>query len=169
MKIEKPLRLALASIISPVVAGGIGAMLLTLMVVPDLILRENSHLTDDTASGWETRAATFYESIENLLGMGAFGATIGAIAGIPGVLIFGLLAHRWLMQRARHGLLPYLFAGLIAGTVTSFIFFGLDGGARDVVRLTPLHLAGPIAGPLTALFFWLIRRPDKDARLPVAA
>ncbi|HVK81369.1 MAG TPA: hypothetical protein VM915_12230 [Verrucomicrobiae bacterium] len=79
-------------------------------------------------------------------------------------LTFGVLVHGELQKRGRRGWISYTIAGLIAALAVMIVliaYAATKGGVWPVL-LFALPFALP-TGALTGVFFWLIRRPDRDA------
>jgi hypothetical protein len=161
------LRLILAAVVAPIIAGGIACAIVAALAMPEFIFEVNVP-AEGSESTFETRPATVLEIARNLFGMGAFGAIVSAVVGIPGMLLLGLPAHMALLRRGQTQLIAYALSGLLAGTVIMLVYFGRSAGLSFLKDPDALLLSGPVAGTLGATLFWLIRRPDKMSprRLP---
>ena len=151
------LRLVLAVLFTPVLAAGLVAALLAMMIAPDLVF----HVMVDSAS---SRPATLPEVMASLFGFGAIGGALGIILGWPAMILGGLPAHVWLARKGRTDCLTYALIGLAVGTVTMLVYFLATGSLRDPSRLldmSPLLLSGPLTGFLTASLFWAVARPAR--------
>ena len=106
-------------------------------------------------------------ALEMLMVGAAFGAIIGAAAGIPLMATFGLLFHWTARKRGWHRWWHYMLGGALGG-VFGFVcvaFYSL---------VSPSPLAWPPQNPWIAIFelvtggtivsglAWLIVRPDRD-------
>lgn len=115
-------------------------------------------------------------SVLFLLFLGAF---IAATFALGGMLLVGYPCHLLLTRLGLRGLGWYVVAGMFGGTVlASFIPFGWEAFAEIVSLPAMLFTAGGIGvvrlnivlgGPLTALGFWVIARPDVPGRAESAS
>ncbi len=86
-----------------------------------------------------------------------------SLFAIAGAATIGLLVHTFLMRAHRRGPFVYVAAGAATGVI-----FALPFGApftpnpADIFPMAVMPFAVSI-GALSALFAWLIRRPDRDA------
>jgi hypothetical protein len=151
------LRLILAVLFAPILAAGLVAALLAMIMVPDLVFQ--------TEIGSATyRPATVPEIMASLFGFGAIGGALGIVLGWPAMILGGLPVHAWLVRKGRTGWLPYALTGLGVGTFTMLIYFLATGSLRDSSLLldpSPLLLSGPLTGFLAASLFWLIRQSGR--------
>ncbi|MGB2176951.1 MAG: hypothetical protein ACPH9E_03350 [Hyphomonas sp.] len=151
------LRLALATLLAPILAAGLSAALLAMVIAPELVFRVE---IDSVTS----RPATLPEIMASLIGFGFLGGAFGIFLGWPAMMIAGLPAHRWLVSKGRTDWLPYALIGLAAGTVTMLIYFLATGSLRDpslLLDASPLLATGPLTGFLAASLFWLVRLPGR--------
>ena len=151
------LRLILAVLFTPILAAGLIAAGLAMMIAPDLVFRV---MIDSTT----TRPATLPEIMASLIGFGFLGGAFGIFLGWPAMMIAGLPAHRWLVRKGRTDWLPYALTGLAAGTVTMLIYFLATGSLRDpslLLDASPLLATGPLTGFPAASLFWLVRLPGR--------
>nr|WP_321512085.1 hypothetical protein [uncultured Hyphomonas sp.] len=151
------LRLALATLLSPILAAGLAAAFLATQIAPELVFRVE---IDSVTS----RPATLPEIMASLFGFGMLGGAFGIFLGWPAMMIAGLPAHRWLVRKGRTDWLPYALTGLAAGTVTMLIYFLATGSLRDpslLLDASPLLATGPLTGFLAASLFWLVRLPGR--------
>jgi hypothetical protein len=150
--------LAIAILISPVVAAALAAILLAVAIVPDLIFRVDINSVD-------SRPATMQEIAVSLAGFGVMGLNLGAVLGWPAMLLGGLPVHRLLMRRGLTGGLTYALSGTAVGIVTLLPYLISTGdwwlAPAALFEAWPILLAGPATGFLAAGLFWLIRRPDR--------
>lgn len=96
---------------------------------------------------------------------GAFG---GLIVGIPAMLLFGMPAHAWLWSTGRKKIWHYAIAGVLVGVLTSGAIAALyvsPFGSGDL-PFPRLAIIGSGTGAVSAVVFWLIRRPDRDEPNP---
>ncbi|KCZ91101.1 hypothetical protein [Hyphomonas jannaschiana] len=151
------LRLILAVLFAPILAAGLVAALLAIIMVPDLVFQTEI----DSAT---SRPATAPEIMASLFGFGAIGGAMGIVLGWPAMILGGLPVHAWLVRKGRTDWLPYALIGLGVGTITMLIYFLATGSWRDPMGLLdggPLLLSGPLTGFLAASLFWLIRLPPR--------
>jgi hypothetical protein len=146
-------RIWLAFLLPAVVAGFVGSLILSFTILSDMV-----------STGTEGEAEVF--RIDRT-GIVLFGTLLGAMWGQLATAFIGLPAHVWLMHYTRRRAWMYAVAGALAGTGFGATFvwatmFGLTFPAfAEVIWLA---LAGAAAGACAGLTFWLIRRPDLDAR-----
>ena len=87
----------------------------------------------------------------------------------------GLAGHARLMQRVRVGVRAYWIGGGVSLLLISFVFgflyaCGFTGSWSTGLQTgLGLSLIGALGGALMGWFFWLIRRPDRDANPPTTA
>lgn len=86
-----------------------------------------------------------------------YGFVVGAVVGIPLMATLGVLIHRRLQSIGRTQWGVYMFAGQIGGILASVALIAFGGAGY--IWFLPIILLG---GALTGVFFWLIRRPDRD-------
>lgn len=151
------LRLARATLLSPILAAGLAAAFLATQIAPELVFRVE---LDSVTS----RPATLPEIMASLFGFAILGGAFGIFLGWPAMLVAGLPAHRWLVSKDRTDWLPYALIGLAAGTVTMLIYFLATGSLRDpslLLDTSPLLATGPLTGFLAASIFWLVHLPGR--------
>lgn len=151
------LRLTLATLLAPILAAGLTAAVLALILVPDLVFQTET----DSAT---YRPATLPEIMASLFGFSVIGGALGVLLGWPAMILGGLPVHVWLVRKDRTDWLPYALIGLAVGTVTMLVYFLATGSLRDpslLLDASPLLLSGPLTGFLAASLFWLIRQPDR--------
>jgi len=156
------LRLALAVLFTPILAAGLIAAGLAMVIMPDLVF---SVMTDSTT----TRPATPPEIMASLFGFGAIGGGLGVVLGWPAMILGGLPAHLWLVHKGRTGWRTYALAGLVIGTLVMLVWLLATGDLRYPLRalnVGPLLLSGPVTGVLTASLFWFIARPARSRLTP---
>ncbi len=103
-----------------------------------------------------------------------FWLLFGFVANVAIAGTLGLMWHRFAYAQHRHGVHIYVLPGACVGLAISFLLFALPpilgGGAFDPTAAGFLFVIsaaiGMALGGLTALFAWLIRRPDRDAPNP---
>jgi hypothetical protein len=93
------------------------------------------------------------------------------ILGVLGAATFGVAWHTIALKRGWTNVFAYMFVGALLGAAlpaaaTAPIWVG-EMNSRPTEPLGQafsmlITIAGAIMGPLTALFAWLIRRPDRD-------
>ncbi|MBF0270021.1 MAG: hypothetical protein HQL44_15665 [Alphaproteobacteria bacterium] len=120
-----------------------------------------------------TALAIFLLFAWDSLGGALLFAFIGAIVSYGVALTFGIACHILLIKLNARKLVWYLLAGFVIGTVVpTYLFLFMDESleqAQDYFQYEP-HLLGAAAlsfgplGVLNALAFWLIARPDRQAR-----
>ena len=93
---------------------------------------------------------------------------------LPAALTLGLFTHTKFQQKNIVGLLPYGIAGAVDALIFTFVLASLFGALEMSIQsafaaLVILLPFAPVVGALTALFAWLIRRPDLDGRSPDAS
>lgn len=151
-------RLLLALLASPLI-GGVAAMALSWASV---------------AAFQEEDAAWLTQRVGDITPVGL---TYGFAIGLPVTVTLGLSAHALLMRLGRRGWSAYGAVGALGGYG---VFLLMATGARlmnqDIAAGASLaapdllwsvyHRIGLYAGALTALCFWLIRRPDHLAANP---
>lgn len=120
-------------------------------------------LGEPGAAAW-----TFHPSPLSVIGVtflyGLASSIIALVANATMGLFWQLVAYRWRVR----ALPAHLIAGVCAGVAVAVVFLW------DVIQFSPtpsVDLAlllsfGGVIGGLTALFAWLIRRPDRDAPNP---
>ncbi len=106
-------------------------------------------------------------NLEILTFAGLAGVTYGAVVGVPTVVLAGLPVHHILSIIGRTHVLPYVLAGGLIGLPAAV--FGLAILSRGSLNMSAEGWAfacalGAITGAMSALVFWLIRRPDRDVR-----
>jgi uncharacterized membrane protein YfcA len=86
-------------------------------------------------------------------------ATVNAVLSLAIASTLGLAWHAFAMRRHWTGLAFYLAPAAIVGVL---------GGLMASSGSSPFWMGayGALLGTLTALFAWLIRRPDRDAPNP---
>jgi hypothetical protein len=84
------------------------------------------------------------------------GAMMSAIVGAT----IGLGWHRIALSKNCRGALAYWLPGLIVGATAYLLMVAMRGG---MTTWPLLILWGATLGGFTGAFFWLIRRPDRDA------
>lgn len=154
-------RLTAAVLIAPTVGGLLAAILLALIFFPEEIFYV---LISDSVT---YRLATPYEVLETLGRLALLGAMLGALIGIPAMLLGGLPAHAWLLSRRRTSLVYYASVGAFVGltAAAAFCFFEDPNISNWLFEVQTLLLAlimpGIVAGGIAATLFWLISRPDR--------
>lgn len=103
----------------------------------------------------------------NLPAAMSMGFLIGAFLGLPAALTLGLPIHLLLLRYGWTSLLHYsAFGAVIAFAMQSTLMLAFNGlsflGAEH--GIWALSLLTALAGAIGGLVFWLIRRPDRDAR-----
>ena len=83
-----------------------------------------------------------------------------AALSLPVLLTFGLVWHAYALDRGWRSSTRYAAAGAMAGLALGALV-GL--AAMDLILYA---LFAPIVGAISAMAFWLIRRPDRDAPNP---
>ena len=93
-------------------------------------------------------------------------AAAGSAIAIFAAAIIGVSIHKFLYRRKLHSAWAYVIfgaaLGLIIGLIPAALKFGENPNALIFIALDWSLYAVPI-GALTALFAWMIRRPDRDA------
>jgi uncharacterized membrane protein YfcA len=122
-----------------IVAGAIGASLISAVVIV-----ATSIITMPEYSEWN--ALPLFATMNTILSL-AIASTLG------------LAWHAFAMRRHWTGLAFYLAPAAIVGVL---------GGLMASSGSSPFRMGayGALLGALTALFAWLIRRPDRDAPNP---
>ena len=100
------------------------------------------------------------------------------ILGVLGAATFGIAWHTIALKRGWTNVFAYMSVGALLGAalpaaMTAPIWVG-EMNSRPTEPLGQafsmiITVAGAIMGPLTALFAWLIRRPDRDQPPPSSA
>jgi hypothetical protein len=99
------------------------------------------------------------------------GIAIGSLIGWPTTLFVAWPLHRWLYRTGRRELAHYVLASPICAIVdyiaivSGFVAVGRELGPRTFVDVWWLALLLSAGAFFSALVFWLIRRPDRDAAL----
>jgi hypothetical protein len=137
---SKLLRLALATITAPI-AGAITTWVLFL-------------LFESTQAGF----STFHTSLL----VHALGVLMALYFAFPAMILIGLPAHAVLSAMNSRYVLGYAICGVVPGIVLAALYH--YGGAAFPDFQT-LALGGMLGGS-TAIYFWLLRRPDRDAANP---
>jgi hypothetical protein len=111
-------------------------------------------------------------SLEIFTFAGLVGVTYGAVVGVPTALLAGLPVHHLLSITGRTHVLPYVLAGGLIGLPAAV--FGLAILSRGSLNMSAEGWAfasalGASTGAISALVFWLIRRPDRDGANPDTA
>lgn len=124
-------------------------------------------------SGFWTPITDPYYVINGLLSGIMIGIVGGIILGLPAMLLLGLPIHGALLRFQRTSLECYAIAGGLS-IATAMVIFGIPGFSMPVFSIkNPDSLTdhitfhvwfGTATGAATAAVFWLIRRPDRDAR-----
>ncbi|RAN40114.1 hypothetical protein [Hyphomonas sp. GM-8P] len=151
------LRLTLAVVFAPILAAGLVAALLAMIMVPELVFQ-----TEINSATY--RPATAPEIMASLFGFGAIGGALGIVLGWPAMILGGLPVHAWLIRKGRTDWMPYALIGLGVGTITMLIYLLATGSLQDPLRaldVGPLLMSGPLTGFLAASLFWLIRLPGR--------
>jgi hypothetical protein len=86
------------------------------------------------------------------------GLVASVLYGIPANTTLGLAIHEFLVEAKRTNVSDYIAAGCVVGIFVVSVLSLLAGSFYDW-----LVLPGLVGGGLTALVFWLIRRPDRDS------
>ncbi len=150
--------LALAALIAPVMAAAFAAMILAMVIAPDLIFRVDINSID-------SRPATLREIATNLGDFGIVGVRLGAIPGWPAMVVLGLPLHGWLFHNGKTDGVSYALSGIAAGFVTVLLYLLGTGdwwvSPSAWFEAWPILLTGSTTGLLAAGLFWLIRRPDR--------
>lgn len=144
MMMEPSVRLVVAVLVAPVVTS--------VLVITGLVLLSG-------CVGFGCTSGT----IVSTMGMGAM---FGVLIGIPAAVFGGLPSHHILMRTRRTHPGFYALAGALVGVPTAIA--GVVFMSRGAIMLS---IGGwgiafafcALAGAVSALLFWLIRRPDRDA------
>ena len=91
-----------------------------------------------------------------VFGFALTGLWWGFWPAVLAVCCLGLPVHEVLKRRMRSSAAHYALAGLATAAVIALIFVGYKSALWWAVLL--------VSGTLSALVFWLVRRPDRDAR-----
>lgn len=105
----------------------------------------------------------FVEILVNIVNAALGGLVLGAIIGWPVKLIFFVPLHAFLLRKTSGKAWIYAIAGAVAGAAAGALRFVSSGGAATINDLTLFLAIGSTTGVLSAIIFWLVRRPDKDA------
>lgn len=115
-------------------------------------------------------AALISQSRESALFLAALWAIL-AVVNFFATATLGLAWHAFAQRRQWRNWLAYAGAGCVLGALLMLISrlimtgpFNPAGIASSPVALGANILVGGLNGAFTALAFWLIRRPDRDAR-----
>ncbi|MGE0596500.1 MAG: hypothetical protein AB7P07_09040 [Hyphomonadaceae bacterium] len=91
----------------------------------------------------------------------------GILVGWPTMLLAGLPTHGWLLQSHRSAAPIYAAAGAAVGLLPAMILgLLLLQGRGTMETWLVLTGVGLVTGAVSAVLFWLIRRPDRDAPNP---
>jgi hypothetical protein len=107
------------------------------------------------------------DTIGAIMGIGVMA---GVLIGVPATVIGGLPAHRFLIQTRRTHAGFYVLAGGLVGLPTAIAAVVFTSPGALTMSLGGWGFACAfcaVAGALSALLFWFIRRPDRDAANPV--
>ncbi|MDP3738550.1 MAG: hypothetical protein Q8R02_14240 [Hyphomonadaceae bacterium] len=139
-------KLAFAIALSAPVAGALVALILGVTVLGATIF--NGGLA---------------ETLVNIVNAAFGGLMLGAIIGWPVMLVFFVPLHAFLLRKTSGKAWIYAIAGAVAGAAAGALRFVSSGGAATINDLTLFLAIGSTTGVLSAIIFWLVRRPDKDA------
>jgi hypothetical protein len=135
--------------------------LLSALLAPPVVVSAAGALAFALAGPCSVRPAC---TADTLAMVAAWGGLFGLLFGGPAAVLLGLPAHHFLLRMGKKHALFYALAGAIVGLPTAIAIFlwssGLPMGAGG--WLVALAI-GALIGALSALLFWLIRRPDRDA------
>lgn len=156
-------RTVLAVIFGPVLGGAVGMFALGIV----------------TVAIWFVVYRELFPAISGFWAMPFLGAFVGGTVGIPAMLVAGLPAHALLYHRGLRSPVIYALAGALAGLAAALVagqlgvldIFNSDlpaeeeppNGLMSAVWMFP---QAAVFGACSALGFWLIRRPDRDAPNP---
>lgn len=140
-------RLAVAACASPVVACIVAASVLGVWFVS---------ATDEFA-----RQPALVPTLGYAFYVGVAG---GLVLGWPTMFLAGLPTHAWLLRQGRASWLSYAIAGALIGLAPATLVEMLAVGTRATPQNWAFILGvGAATGLVSALLFWLIRRPDRDS------
>ncbi|QYJ00821.1 hypothetical protein KUV46_00120 [Thalassovita mediterranea] len=155
-------RLVAAVLISPVLGGLVAAELVGMIFFPKEIFFV---LLSDSVT---YRPATPFEIFETLGSIAVVGVTLGALVGIPAMLLVGVPVHVWLVSTRRTALAYYASSGAAAGIIAGFAFGHIQDPemwtwvfSEIYSLLVVVVVPGAVAGGIAAILFWLVSRPDK--------
>lgn len=146
------LKTALGLLLAPIVGGAI-ALPIYLLVV-DLI---NGRLGS-------------LGNLNDLLLAIQFGAIFGGYMGVIPAFLFGVPVHAVLMKTGKTHLPFYVGLGPVIALISFAIAgplygFGAAWGSPTIEYIPVVLFCGGLGG----VFFWFIRRPDRDSRIPEPA
>lgn len=112
----------------------------------------------------------FNPSPAPLLGLTFLYGSVAAVLALAANATIGV-AWQVLADRLRWRTLPaHLMAGITSGTAFGTVILWnvlvANWRVRQLTDVAPLLCFGAVVGGLTALFAWLIRRPDRDQPNP---
>ena len=129
------------------------------------------------ATGYSMAGGPVYYAV-GFLSSVVVGPVVGAIYGLPLMLVLGLPIHTALLHLKLPNLAAYAVAGAVA-VATTLAIVGIPGFSASIFDIRDPsdfrgHLVfhstlGLLAGGATGATFWLIRRPDRDAPNPPTA
>jgi len=91
----------------------------------------------------------------------------GALLGVPAMVLFGLPIHSILLAFGYRSAWHYSLMGALAGMVVgAIVLLWLSDAPAETTNWAPSFALGSFTGALSALTFWLVRRPDRDAANP---
>jgi hypothetical protein len=151
-------RLGFAVALSAPAAGAILSLVLGFTVMRSAIFTV-PHPTIDS----QFVDADFGQILINIFIVTSGGFMLGGILGWPVMLALGLPTHALLIRKTTAKAWHYAIAGLIAGFAAGLLRFVTERSGAPASELTLLLAIGGVSGVITALTFWIIRRPDKDA------
>ncbi|MEQ9506921.1 MAG: hypothetical protein RLO80_11675 [Hyphomonas sp.] len=154
------IRLILASLVSPIIAGIFGGAVFGAFSLPTAI---HDLETYDASL---TRPATLADQLAHMGMSVTGGGAMGLMLGLPILVLAGLPAHAWLVGRSKTDLRYYAIAGLLTGMIGAVPLFGFNlprALLQDARSVLPLLLLCSLCGMIAASVFWFLRRPDRMA------
>ncbi len=147
--------------------SGAGARLITgLFLAPIIGCLVGSGLFVISNIAFESLATDSYTARQHelwyILGYVAiYSFQISIVIGVPVSFVFGLAIHVALERASISNLLAYAGAGAALGIIALELFLLSRGDGASFEYGIPV--LGGLCGGLSALTFWFIRRPDRDA------
>ena len=151
-------RLAFAVVLSAPLAGALLSLAIAFTLMQGVIFLAPHPVIDS-----EFVKADPLQILANTVVVGGGGLMMGGLLGWPLMMAFGLPMHMILLRTTSAKAWHYVTAGLAGGFAAGLLRFAMDGGAASMNDLVILLAIGGLAGALSALVFWLVRRPDRDA------